>query len=449
MTVYPHAHSTIKPPSSSGSCFVCKEKISGDVIEEHLTSCLPSLQWPNGDEPSFLIQIVSKYNKKFWLTILASPEATLKDLDFFIRDVWVECCGHLSHFEIGRVYFSSDGVDEDMYVYIKDVLQPGDECLYKYDFGSATLLRVTVLRTIPVLPQDRHIVLLGQNSRAHHVCTICKEEADYAYKRNRTTKTQYFCSSCLESNGIDDEYCSYLTNSPRAGVCNCTKGDKDGIPWYPDGTGREKAQSKKRENPVRRFNREDLYSMRRSPLEVLLQEMKGITGDEIPEPVKTLKKNPNPFPKRIPATINTRYTKIHNLCADFCNNHPELDLEKPVFDLLSLVARIPYTMKLLERGTESAMASGFIYAIGQMKGLFTRGREKGLKSYDIGDCFGVKGDVPKSRAYLIRTELRTVKRAWNEEYAGTIFDGQVDEDWVELMNEWVGDGWYGMRPPSW
>lgn len=106
-------------------------------------------------------------------------------------------------------------------------------------------------------------------------------------------------------------------------------------------------------------------------------------------------------------------------------------------------------MKLIERGTEAAMASGFIYAIGQMKGLFVRGKEKGLKSYDIGDAFGVKGDVPKSRAYLIRTELRTVKREWNEEYTGTIFDGQVDEDWVELMDEWVGDGWYGMRKPSW
>ena len=59
------------------------------------------------------------------------------------------------------------------------------------------------------------------------------------------------------------------------------------------------------------------------------------------------------------------------------------------------------------------------------------------------------GDVAQNRAYLIRTALRNVKRSWEEKYEGTIFDGQVEEDWVELMNEWVGDGIYGMRKPPW
>ncbi|MCX6694604.1 MAG: DUF6398 domain-containing protein [Methanomicrobiales archaeon] len=144
-----------------------------------------------------------------------------------------------------------------------------------------------------------------------------------------------------------------------------------------------------------------------------------------------------------------RYTHIHDLCVDFCKNHPGLDMEKPSLDLLSLISHIPYTTKLLQRGTEAAWASGFIYAIGQMKGLFTRGREEGLKSSGIGDHFGVMGDVAQNRAYLIRTALRNVKRSWEEKYEGTIFDGQVEEDWVELMNEWVGDGIYGMRKPPW
>jgi hypothetical protein len=87
-------------------------------------------------------------------------------------------------------------------------------------------------------------------------------------------------------------------------------------------------------------------------------------------------------------------------------------MEKPVLDLLSLVSRIPDTMEMLNRGPESGWASGFIYAIGRMKGLFTRGREEGLKSEDIGGYFGMKGDVAKGRAYLIRTDLRKVKRSW-------------------------------------
>ena len=71
-----------------------------------------------------------------------------------------------------------------------------------------------------------------------------------------------------------------------------------------------------------------------------------------------------------------------------------------------------------------------------MKGLFTRGRENDLKSYDIENFYGVKGDVPKSRAYLIRKDLQKVKRSWGNEYEKTIIDLSVDDDWV-------GDGVYG------
>lgn len=79
---------------------------------------------------------MDKYSRKFWLIILVSPEASLKELDAFLRSVWVGCCDYLSEFTIGRVHFSSDGDDEDMYVYIRDVLQPRDETTYRYDFDQ-------------------------------------------------------------------------------------------------------------------------------------------------------------------------------------------------------------------------------------------------------------------------------------------------------------------------
>lgn len=39
---------------------------------------------------------MAKYSKKYWLIIEVSENVTLKELDNFIRDIWVECCGHLS-----------------------------------------------------------------------------------------------------------------------------------------------------------------------------------------------------------------------------------------------------------------------------------------------------------------------------------------------------------------
>lgn len=141
MTVYSHAQDVIKPPKSPGTCFICKEKVAGDMIENHLHSCLLQLSWSQEEVQSLLIRVMDKNRKRFWLIILAGSDATLMELDGMLRNVWVGCCDHLSVFLIGDVHFSSDGNDEDMNVYIRDVLQLGDECMYRYDFGSNTILR--------------------------------------------------------------------------------------------------------------------------------------------------------------------------------------------------------------------------------------------------------------------------------------------------------------------
>ena len=42
----------------------------------------------------FILEISSEYNNDYWLYIAIDTNATLKDLDQFLRDVWLECCGH-------------------------------------------------------------------------------------------------------------------------------------------------------------------------------------------------------------------------------------------------------------------------------------------------------------------------------------------------------------------
>ena len=34
-------------------------------------------------------------------------DATLADLDRFLRDIWLECCGHMSQFTIGKARYIS------------------------------------------------------------------------------------------------------------------------------------------------------------------------------------------------------------------------------------------------------------------------------------------------------------------------------------------------------
>src|SRR5207248_638634 len=56
----------------------------------------------------FHIVLEGKYNPQYWMHIEMPAEAQLINLDDFIRAVWVECCDHLSAFQIGEFYYESE-----------------------------------------------------------------------------------------------------------------------------------------------------------------------------------------------------------------------------------------------------------------------------------------------------------------------------------------------------
>lgn len=100
----------------------------------------------------FQIVITGKYAKAYWLIVETSENTTLKELDQFIRDIWVECCGHLSAFAINgeRYECHSDMSDflgmssRNMNYRLRDVVDVGDSISYEYDFGSTTELTVSI-----------------------------------------------------------------------------------------------------------------------------------------------------------------------------------------------------------------------------------------------------------------------------------------------------------------
>ncbi|MBK5247471.1 MAG: hypothetical protein JJE49_09435 [Peptostreptococcaceae bacterium] len=48
----------------------------------------------------FTLSITGKYDRDYWLIIECKENAMLQDADQFLRDIWLECCGHLSAFDI-------------------------------------------------------------------------------------------------------------------------------------------------------------------------------------------------------------------------------------------------------------------------------------------------------------------------------------------------------------
>ncbi len=91
-----------------------------------------------------------------------------RGLDTFLRDTWVECCGHLSAFSINGIryivetdeYFKED---KSMSYLLEKVLIPGQEFSYEYDFGSQTDLDLKVVSEREVEDSGRSIDILARN----------------------------------------------------------------------------------------------------------------------------------------------------------------------------------------------------------------------------------------------------------------------------------------------
>lgn len=132
-------------------------------------------------EKYFKLLLYGAYNKDYWLIIQIKENATLDDLDRFIRDIWVECCGHLSVFEIDGVSYEREPDDDfgwgepakSTNHTLKQVLTTGMIFNYEYDFGSTTEIMVKVLDHYSAQKQNEKVVILSRNNPPEFACSIC------------------------------------------------------------------------------------------------------------------------------------------------------------------------------------------------------------------------------------------------------------------------------------
>lgn len=199
-----------------GQCKFCKKDFTKREMINHLDNCQKRKKDQNIKR--LRLRIIDPYKKIFWLIVEVDNQAVLKDLDNLIRDVWVECCNHLSLF--------GDYVNEiNKGRIIINTLNPGDSVNYIYDFGSSTELTIEALGYSNYQLNDKKKVeLVARNylppsncakcgKQATQVCTVCIEEG-----------FALVCDKCVEKyhneeNEKEEHYILPLANSPRAGVC--------------------------------------------------------------------------------------------------------------------------------------------------------------------------------------------------------------------------------------
>lgn len=207
-------------PKTRGRCARCSKDFLHAGMGKHLAACL-------GAGPAVHVAIDAGPGT-WWMHLALAPNATLRDLDHFLRATWLECCGHLSAVEIGATRFESHPIDGEDYWGPKPksmaakasaVLRTGTVFTHEYDFGSTTALRGRVLGTVEA--GRGKVTLLARNEPITWPCAGCGGAATRVCPHCDAMA----CASCEPPcdcvDSWEDETLP-VVNSPRMGVCGYT-----------------------------------------------------------------------------------------------------------------------------------------------------------------------------------------------------------------------------------
>jgi len=220
---------------SYGKCFLCGQTFAKNTITRHLKTCLPAHEEAGKPIRLFQLRVEGAYAHDYWMNVEISAGATLFDLDKFLRAVWLECCGHLSAFTIGKVQYELDtGMVDSMWrdifgspfprksmkVKLYAVLSPGDAFLHEYDFGTTTTLKLKVVGERQGPNPERGVRILARNYAPAYPCVKCGKPAEWLYTYD--IPYQPYCSAHARRHKEWEDAFLPLVNSPRTGDCGYT-----------------------------------------------------------------------------------------------------------------------------------------------------------------------------------------------------------------------------------
>jgi hypothetical protein len=215
---------------SRGTCFFCKNDFAKTGMSRHLQACR-ARQAAIAAEGTpktklFHLSVEGTDARDYWLHLELAVRATLRDLDRFLRDIWLECCGHLSMFEIDGQRFMVEVLDNwwgmedrDMDVALAEVLRLGTLFAHEYDFGSTTYLTLkTIAERKGAAPKGEPVRIMARNLPPDYRCDLCAKPAAWV---DVFEDYRLLCTDCDQSQG-ESEGLLPIVNSPRVGMCGYT-----------------------------------------------------------------------------------------------------------------------------------------------------------------------------------------------------------------------------------
>lgn len=226
-----------------GKCKYCGKEYTLSYMKRHLSECKERKARIAAEKGTrqcgyFELVIYPKYGKNYWLFIEVQETAALMDIDSFLRDIWLECCGHLSAFEINGTRYESMPMDDvfwgepakSMNYKLKNVLTKGMTIEYEYDFGSTTELLIDVVDYRVGYSKKETLTILSRNNPHVIMCDECGKKPAVAICTECVWDGNGFlCEECSKTHECGQEMQLDVCNSPRMGVCGYC-----GSEIYPD-----------------------------------------------------------------------------------------------------------------------------------------------------------------------------------------------------------------------
>lgn len=255
---------TTKRMVSKGTCNFCNQTITKSGMTRHLQSCkahhaaIATTATGKVTATELLhLSIEGTDANMYWMHIEIPSISKLTDLDQFLRDMWLECCGHLSQFNINGVHYSVDKLygetldldfDPDdakplpappgsrfpsLFPVTKrmskfklgELLKPDLKFSYEYDFGSTTDLTLKVIGEREAqVKKGYNTQILARNTLPEIMCDVCgKKLATHLCMECIYEDKGRLCLSCAKKHP-HDHYDMFMpiVNSPRTGVCGYT-----------------------------------------------------------------------------------------------------------------------------------------------------------------------------------------------------------------------------------
>lgn len=224
------------PATSQGLCLHCARPFERGAMATHLAKALAGAAQTAagaGRLTRQLLLLVEGYGT-YWLYVRASEADRLEHIDDLLRATWLECCGHMSVFHIGRERYARFPCppDEDwgvrersMKARLGDVLPGRRRFTYEYDYGSTTVLSLKLVREwdAPVAKPVPRPNVVAENHEPERRCEDCGAPATGICSQCYCTDDAgWLCDRCGADHDCGEDMLLPAVNSPRVGVCGYT-----------------------------------------------------------------------------------------------------------------------------------------------------------------------------------------------------------------------------------